>query len=79
MSTREGIILRNWNQLGESRWIRDPAGSVSRHQGFDQKIDDIIENKQELEEMGRLASSIAPSNVEEKIYEEVLKVLNKGG
>lgn len=42
------------------------------------QIDEIIENKRELEEMGRLANSIAPSNVEEKIYEEILKVLNKG-
>ena len=39
------------------------------------EIDSIIDKKSELEEMGRLASSIAPSNVEEKIYEEILKVI----
>lgn len=41
------------------------------------EIDSIINNKSELEEMGRLASTIAPSNVEDKIYEEIKKVINK--
>lgn len=40
-----------------------------------ENIEDIIENKAELEEMGRLANSIAPSNVEEKIYEEIKNIL----
>ena len=40
-----------------------------------EKIEDIIENKKELEEMGNLANNIAPSSVEEKIYEEIKKIL----
>ena len=39
-----------------------------------ENIEDIIENKLELEEMGRLANSIAPQNVEDKIYEEIKKI-----
>lgn len=39
------------------------------------KIDDIIKDKAKLEKMGKLATQIAPSNVEEKIYEELEKVV----
>ncbi len=38
-------------------------------------IEDIIENELELDEMGRLANSIAPDNVENKIYEEIMRIL----
>ena len=40
-----------------------------------ENIEDIINDNLELEEMGRLANSIAPSNVEEKIYEEIKKIV----
>lgn len=40
-----------------------------------EEIDDIIHDKLELDEMGKMANTIAPSNVEEKIYEEIVKVL----
>ena len=40
-----------------------------------EEIDDIIHDKLELDEMGKMANTIAPSNVEEKIYEEIIKVL----
>lgn len=36
-----------------------------------EEIDDIIEDRLELDEMGKMASSIAPHDVEEKIYEEI--------
>ncbi len=39
-----------------------------------QEIDNIIEDRKELEEMGKIANSIAPSNVEEKIYDELLNL-----
>lgn len=39
------------------------------------EIDNIIEDKQELKEMGKMANSIAPSNVEEKIYQELIKLV----
>ena len=39
-----------------------------------QEIDNIIEDKKELEEMGKIANSIAPSNVEEKIYDKLLNL-----
>lgn len=40
-----------------------------------EEIDSIIEDKQELEEMGKVAKSIAPTNVEEKIYNEIKQLL----
>lgn len=39
------------------------------------EIDDIIEDKQELEKMGKIANTIAPSNVEEKIYNELINLI----
>ena len=41
------------------------------------EIDEIIENSSELEEMGKVASTIAPKDVEEKIYNELIKLVNK--
>lgn len=41
------------------------------------EIDDIIEDKQELEEMGKIANTIAPSNVEDKIYNELLNLIKE--
>lgn len=39
------------------------------------EIDCIICNKQKLEEMGKISNGIAPSNVEEKIYDELEKIV----
>ena len=41
-----------------------------------EEIDEIIFNKKELDEMGRLANIFAPSDVEEKIYNEIKVILN---
>lgn len=41
-----------------------------------EEIDEIIENSSELEEMGKIASTIAPTNVEEKIYNEIVELVN---
>ncbi len=38
-------------------------------------IEEIIKDKSELQEMGRLANTIAPSNVEEKIYNELVNLI----
>lgn len=40
-----------------------------------EEIEDIIYDKLELEEMGKVANSIAPKDVEEKIYSEIEKIL----
>ena len=40
-----------------------------------ENIEDIIENRKELEEMGRLANSIAPQNVEDRIYQEIKNII----
>lgn len=39
------------------------------------EIEEIINDKLELEEMGKMARTIAPSDVEEKIYEEIEKIV----
>ena len=39
------------------------------------QIDDIIKDKAKLEKMGKMANQIAPSRVEEKIYEEIRKIV----
>ena len=44
-------------------------------QKLSEEIDDIILDNLELEEMGKIANTIAPSNVEEKIYQEIKEVV----
>lgn len=39
------------------------------------EINDIIKNRAKLEKMGKLANQIAPNHVEEKIYDEILKIV----
>jgi UDP-N-acetylglucosamine--N-acetylmuramyl-(pentapeptide) pyrophosphoryl-undecaprenol N-acetylglucosamine transferase len=39
-------------------------------------INNIIDKKSELEEMGKLANTIAPHDVEEKIYHEIKQIIN---
>ena len=40
-----------------------------------EEIDDIIYDSLELEEMGKIANQIAPSNVEDKIYKEIKELM----
>ena len=40
-----------------------------------EEIDDIIYDSLELEEMGKIANQIAPSNVEDKIYNEIKELM----
>ncbi len=42
-----------------------------------EEIDEIIEDTNELNEMGKMANSIAPRDVEERIYQEIEKILKK--
>jgi UDP-N-acetylglucosamine--N-acetylmuramyl-(pentapeptide) pyrophosphoryl-undecaprenol N-acetylglucosamine transferase len=44
-------------------------------QKLSEEIDDIILNKSELVEMGRLAETIAPKDVEENIYKELKQII----
>lgn len=39
------------------------------------EIDDVIQDKAKLEKMGKAANQIAPHDVEEKIYEEIRKIV----
>ena len=40
-----------------------------------EEINDIIYDGFEFEEMGKIANQIAPTNVEDKIYEEIKKLM----
>ena len=42
-----------------------------------EEIDDIILKRSELDEMGRLAETIAPKDVEEKIYNEIKQIIGE--
>lgn len=44
-------------------------------QKLSSEIDDIIKDKSKLEKMGKLSTKIAPSKVEEKIYDEIQKIV----
>ena len=44
-------------------------------ENLSKEISEIIEDENELKEMGKMANTIAPSNVEEKIYEEIKKIV----
>jgi len=59
-------------KIGAAKMIlnKDINGQI-----LSEEIQDIIHDKFELEEMGKIASTIAPYNVEEKIYEEIIKIL----
>ena len=41
------------------------------------KILEYLDNKKELEEMGRFASTIAPRDVEDKIYQEIVDCIEE--
>ena len=41
------------------------------------EINDIIYDEHELAEMGKIASTIAPTDVEEKIYQEIVELIKK--
>ena len=79
-SEDQGFYTSNGRFVGryEAMLIAWKAEQVSAKKAFGgnfNSIEDIIENKLELEEMGRLANSIAPYNVEEKIYNEIKNIL----
>lgn len=42
-----------------------------------EQIDEIINDANEMTEMGKMANTIAPSNVEDKIYDEIVKLVKK--
>ncbi len=46
-------------------------------ENLSKEIDDIIEDKKELEEMGRFANTIAPRDVEDKIYQEIVDCIEE--
>ena len=59
-------------KIGAAKMIlnKDVTGEI-----LSKEIKDIIHDRLELDEMGKIAGTIAPSNVEEKIYEEIIKIL----
>ena len=71
-ANRQEDNARVLEKIGASKIILNKDVSSQK---LSEEIDEIIFNKSELEEMGRLANTIAPFNVEEKIYIEIKKIL----
>lgn len=73
-ANRQEDNARVLEKIGAAKVILNKDVSGER---LAEEINDIIYKKSELEEMGRLANRLAPSNVEEKIYTEIKNVLEE--
>ena len=72
MANRQEDNARVLEKIGAAKIIKNDELDYKK---LAEEIDDIIENKAELEEMGRLANRLAPTNVEDKIYDEIKKII----
>ena len=72
-ANRQEDNARVLEKIGAARIILNKDVNGER---LSEEINDIIFKKSELEEMGRLANRLAPSDVEEKIYSEIKDMLN---
>ena len=66
------LVLKN---AGAAEMIRN---ETVNYQNLGNMIDKLIENKVLLNEMGKNAEKLAVHNVEEKIYEEIKKIVKRG-
>ena len=71
-ANRQEDNARVLEKIGAARIILNKDITAER---LSEEIDEIILKKSELIEMGKLANSIAPSDVEEKIYNEIKLLL----
>lgn len=71
-ANRQEDNARVLEKIGAAKIILNKDVSSDK---LSEEIDEIILKKSELEEMGRLANTIAPSDVEEKIYTEIKKIV----
>lgn len=72
LANRQEDNARVLEKIGAAKIIQNDKLTYNN---LAKEIDSIINNKSELEKMGKLANTIAPKNVEEKIYEEIIKVI----
>ncbi|MBR2289598.1 MAG: UDP-N-acetylglucosamine--N-acetylmuramyl-(pentapeptide) pyrophosphoryl-undecaprenol N-acetylglucosamine transferase [Clostridia bacterium] len=66
------LVLKN---IGAAEMI---SNENVNYQNLSNMIDRLIEDRVLLNEMGKNAENLAPQNVEEKIYEEIKKIVRKG-
>ena len=59
-------------KIGAARIIKNEEVNGKN---LSEEINSIIEDPKELAEMGRIANTIAPKDVEEKIYQEIIKCI----
>lgn len=71
-ANRQEDNARVLEKIGAAKIILNKDITAER---LSEEINEIILKKSELEEMGRLANSIAPSDVEEKIYKEIYSLV----
>ena len=71
-ANRQEDNARVLEKIGAAKIILNKDLTAER---LSEEIDDIILKKSELDEMGMLANRIAPSDVEEKIYNEIKRIV----
>ena len=73
-ANRQEDNARVLEKLGAARMILNQDLTAEK---LANEIDDIVSDKNLLHQMGQKARKIAPDNVEDKIYVEIIKVLKK--
>ena len=73
-ANRQEDNARVLEKIGAAKIILNKDLTAER---LSEEIDDVILKKSELDEMGRLAETIAPKDVEEKIYNEIKQIIGE--
>jgi len=72
MANRQEDNAKVLEKIGAAKII---LNDVVDCQNLNENITSIISNKILLNEMGKMANTLAPKNVEDKIYEEIKKIV----
>lgn len=73
-ANRQEDNARVLEKIGAAKIILNKDLTAER---LSEEIDDVILKRSELDEMGRLAETIAPKDVEEKIYNEIKQIIGE--
>ncbi len=74
MANRQEDNARVLQKIGAAKIIQN---EVINYENLSNEIDDIITKPLELKEMGELAETLAPTNVLDKIYNEIDKIVKE--
>ncbi|MCI8309480.1 MAG: undecaprenyldiphospho-muramoylpentapeptide beta-N-acetylglucosaminyltransferase [Clostridia bacterium] len=73
MANRQEDNAKVLEKIGAAKII---SNNVVDYQNLSEMIDFIIQDRIRLEEMGKIAKTLAPENTEEKIYNEIKSILH---